>query len=550
MSEPVTDQFGNTGYWIHNTTGQICDPVRDDLRQCFFSIDTRVGAGSRADAGLAEIDQDTLLDSVTCPTQSDPQLCADNTNCQINPLFLVENQDVMKQRLQANIRNPEDSWWSGRWKDDSGNWNEDNVCDLDGVSCSSFTKLVDGVPTNQTYIESIDLPEAYFQPLSGSMCQRRSDAVSTQSAWEQAQQQQCSNKLNEDMCNSYCDWNEAGDTCYKSVTTGDTERISRFPSAYTSLECGHCEDTYGNLFPNHTDQGSCEQSVSSDGTPHVWVGSNTTSVERDNVETSYEWKTRHQEDNEYIPDSDDNQGYCSTSNQITQTRRDQCNAGFFSEEELTTSFTPLYEVNAGQCMLDDDYKRVQTDSNFNVFDTINNGFVADVRTIDNVTTIDTEVDTDYFSEQSLARASGLTRTMQKDNQSTGVKGIVETSALSDYFFSETNIKVIQDTVRYRVYQETNLVVDYQSPQELFIIMRSILLQHANFKVSSSELLTELQALNAMVVNYSVGEVASNVTQYQGYLNDISRLPTPIDRPSFSDREINNTYDLSRYIGFS
>ena len=89
----------------------------------FFSIDTRVGAGSRADAGLAEIDQDLLLDSVTCPTQRSSTMC-DNTNCQINPLFLVENQDLPEQRLQANIRNPDDSWWSGRWKDDSGNWNE------------------------------------------------------------------------------------------------------------------------------------------------------------------------------------------------------------------------------------------------------------------------------------------------------------------------------------------------------------------------------------------------------------------------------------------
>ena len=49
-------------------------------------------------------------------------------------------------------------------------------------------------------------------------------------------------------------------------------------------------------------------------------------------------------------------------------------------------------------MLDDDYKRVQTDSNFNVFDTINNGFVADVRTIDNVTTIDNSIDTTILGQ--------------------------------------------------------------------------------------------------------------------------------------------------------
>ena len=42
-------------------------------------------------------------------------------------------------------------------------------------------------------------------------------------------------------------------------------------------------------------------------------------------------------------------------------------------------------------------------------------------------------------------------------------------------------------------------------------MRSIMLQHANFQVSSANLIEEIKALNALVVDYVVGEVGSNAT---------------------------------------
>ena len=48
-----------------------------------------------------------------------------------------------------------------------------------------------------------------------------------------------------------------------------------------------------------------------------------------------------------------------------------------------------------------------------------------------------------------------------------------------------------------------MVIDYQSTQELFIIMRSILLQHANFKINQQKLIKEIKKLNKMVVDYCV-----------------------------------------------
>ena len=136
-----------------------------------------------------------------------------------------------------------------------------------------------------------------------------------------------------------------------------------------------------------------------------------------------------------------------------------------------------------------------------------------------------------------------------DNQETSVKGILDENPVSNLFFSNENIEAIQQTVRYRVWQQTEYKVDRQSLQELYIIMRSIMLQHANFQVSSANLIEEIKALNALVVDYVVGEVGSNVQQYDRYIQDLHTLPDPFDRPLYSGGSNNNTYDLSNFVGF-
>jgi len=197
-------------------------------------------------------------------------------------------------------------------------------------------------------------------------------------------------------------------------------------------------------------------------------------------------------------------------------------------------------VSKGSCNLDDNYdvlsgwndKDVFSDKTLNdILDKVNNGRVPDVNIFNNVTK-DTRKDV----------------VMSHDDQATAVKGIVEETALSRYFFSKENIEVLQQTIRYRVYQKTTEVIDYQSSRDLYIIMRSILLQHGNFKVSDNDLLTEIQLLNKRVEVYSVNEISSNVLQYKGYIKDIERLPVPIDRPGFNDSNSRNrSYDMSNHI---
>lgn len=132
-----------------------------------------------------------------------------------------------------------------------------------------------------------------------------------------------------------------------------------------------------------------------------------------------------------------------------------------------------------------------------------------------------------------------------DNQHTSIKGLVEYNALNDIFFSDMNTKVLQDTMAFRVYQNTNRYIGDQSKNELFIVMRSILLQFANFRVHTDKMAGEIQKLNEKVLNYCVENVSSNVLQHQGYISDVESLPVPLSNPvnPYSDRGYG--FDLSR-----
>ena len=164
-----------------------------------------------------------------------------------------------------------------------------------------------------------------------------------------------------------------------------------------------------------------------------------------------------------------------------------------------------------------------------MIDSVNNGRVADIRVRNN----------DFIN-------SGSGVVINKNNRETAVKGIIEETALSDIFFSDMNMDAIQKSIRYKVHGHTNKIINKQSEETLFIIMRSIMLQYANFKISSEKLIDEIRGLNQRVIDYSSENISSNVQQYMGYLNDIEKLPTPIDRPSYQNKD-NFTYDISNLL---
>ena len=130
-----------------------------------------------------------------------------------------------------------------------------------------------------------------------------------------------------------------------------------------------------------------------------------------------------------------------------------------------------------------------------------------------------------------------------DTQSTdSVKGILEENNLTRLFFSPQNIEAIQRMIRYYVHKLTNgQIVSKQSPDELFVIMRSILLQYGNFL--SSGIINEIKRLNSKVVTICAEKVSTEVSQYNHYINDLQKLPTPLENPHYVNKN-NFTYDIS------
>lgn len=160
---------------------------------------------------------------------------------------------------------------------------------------------------------------------------------------------------------------------------------------------------------------------------------------------------------------------------------------------------------------------------------VNNGRLNDIKNIkDIILPDDTEI------------------VIHKDNQSTAIKGILEQNSINDIFFSDINIKSLQDSIRYGVYQETNEVISEQSPNELYIIMRSIMLQYANFRTGVDNIVDEIKRLNGKVLIYSITNITSNVKQHMNYIDELAKLPIPLDRPVYHNKQ-NFTYDISNLL---
>jgi hypothetical protein len=105
--------------------------------------------------------------------------------------------------------------------------------------------------------------------------------------------------------------------------------------------------------------------------------------------------------------------------------------------------------------------------------------------------------------------------------------------LSDAFFSERNIQVIQNGLRAGVYQMSHgqYTVAEQNCDELKIIMRSVFLQYS--KNLPGDIAGQIAVLNAQVLSYAVKQVYGEAQGYMRYKQDVSTLVVPLPAPVLS-----------------
>ena len=114
-----------------------------------------------------------------------------------------------------------------------------------------------------------------------------------------------------------------------------------------------------------------------------------------------------------------------------------------------------------------------------------------------------------------------------------LNGSWSNTPLSDTFFSRENINILQNGLRYGVYEKSNnqFVIGNQNNDELKIIMRSIFLQ--NSKNLPTNIKEQIVNLNNKVLDYGINQVYGEVESYMKYKRDASSLVSPMELPSLT-----------------
>jgi hypothetical protein len=120
------------------------------------------------------------------------------------------------------------------------------------------------------------------------------------------------------------------------------------------------------------------------------------------------------------------------------------------------------------------------------------------------------------------------------------EGLWTENSLSNAFFSEQNIQIIQNGIRAGIYKMSNgqYVIGPQDCDSLKIIMRSVFLQYAANQPTNIS--NQISELNKIVLNYCIQQVYSEAQGYMKYIDDASTLVVPIAHPvmaSQNDRQL-------------
>jgi hypothetical protein len=166
------------------------------------------------------------------------------------------------------------------------------------------------------------------------------------------------------------------------------------------------------------------------------------------------------------------------------------------------------------------YSNYNDNYNFNIKNNDKNGLVPDVNSTNSFNLQDTlEVET--------------TPITYKNTEIIAIKGNYEDTPIISTFFSNENINSIQKSIRYYVYNQTKKIIDKQSTDELYIIMRSILFQNGDLSLRNHDsIYYEVQKINKLVIDYSVHKILSEMSMYTKYIQDVETLLVPLQNPEY------------------
>jgi hypothetical protein len=118
-----------------------------------------------------------------------------------------------------------------------------------------------------------------------------------------------------------------------------------------------------------------------------------------------------------------------------------------------------------------------------------------------------------------------------NNKEKNMTGTFCKNNLSELYFSQSNIDILQDSIIEGVFKiSSGTKICKQSEDELLIVMRSIYLQYG--KNQDNNLQGQIKDLNKHVLKYCIENINTNLKQYNGYINDITKERDVLEMPHF------------------
>lgn len=109
-----------------------------------------------------------------------------------------------------------------------------------------------------------------------------------------------------------------------------------------------------------------------------------------------------------------------------------------------------------------------------------------------------------------------------------IRGNLEKTPLNQAYFSPQNFQIVQNKIRYTVYEKTNEIIDPVGTDDLYIVMRSIYYQYSrNLPCNIAE---QIADLNERVAAWCVPKIVAEIQMDKQYRKDISSLPVPMSHP--------------------
>ena len=100
--------------------------------------------------------------------------------------------------------------------------------------------------------------------------------------------------------------------------------------------------------------------------------------------------------------------------------------------------------------------------------------------------------------------------------------------LGDLFFSDFNLRSIQNNIRQSVLTTTGIAIDYQKQDDVLTLMRMVFINNSVDQYGN--LPAQIKIMNDLVIKTATAQIGTGLSQYIGYIRDISTPMIPEPRP--------------------